>query len=131
MTTENIVTSVTFEAAEDLSSDQYRFVVLDSDGKVERPNAATDVVIGVLQNAPESGQEARVALLGTGGISKVVLSATIATIGEIAATEFVSAADAGKAQVAVATQYPAGIFVSVGDEDDLGSIILTSATVKA
>lgn len=131
MTTENIMNTVSFEAAEDLSSDQYRYVVLDSDGKVERPNAATDIPIGILQNAPESGQEARVALLGSGGISKVRLGATISTVGVIAALEFVSATDAGKAQPAASTQYPAGIFIGIGDEDEVGSVILSSVTVKA
>jgi len=45
--------------------------------------------------------------------------------------EYNDAADAGKAQAAVATQYPVGILLEGGDEDDLGSALLTPLTVKA
>jgi hypothetical protein len=131
MTAENVVTKVTLEAAADLSSHQYRYMKIDSNGKAALVTSANDVVIGILQNAPESGQEASIALLGTGGISKVVLAATIATVGAIAAVEYVGASDNGKAQVAVSGQHPAGIFVGIGDEDDIGSVILTSVTAKA
>ena len=55
MATENKVIDLSFEADEDLSSDQYRIVVLDATSKkVRRPNAATDIPLGVLQNAPAS-----------------------------------------------------------------------------
>ena len=52
MATENKVLDVSFEADEDLSNDQYRIVVLDAtSGKVRRPNAITDIPLGILQNA--------------------------------------------------------------------------------
>ena len=130
MATENRVLIVNFPAAEDLSNDQYRIVVLNSSGTVQRPNAATDIPIGVLQNAPASGEAAAVCIIGAGGISKVVLGATLAT-GAIVALEYVSASDAGKAKAAAALAYPVGILTQGGAENDLGSVLLAPITAKA
>ena len=51
---------ITLEAAEDLSAKQYNFVKLDANGKVVITAVATagQIPIGVLQNAPESGEAA-------------------------------------------------------------------------
>lgn len=131
MAIESKVLDVSFEAGEDLSNDQYRIVVLDATTeKMRRPDAATDIPFGVLQNAPASGEAAVVRPIGCGGISKIQLGATLA-IGVIIAMEYVSATDAGKAQAAVATQYPVGVLLAGGVEDDLGSALLTPLTVKA
>lgn len=131
MAFENGVIDISFEAGEDLSDDQFRIVVLDATtSKVRRPNAITDIPLGVLQNQPESGQAASVRPIGCGGISKVVLGATLA-VNAIVAMQYVSATDAGKAQAAVATQYPIGHLLSGGDEDDLGSVLLAPITVVA
>ena len=68
------VLDITFKAAEDLSDYQYHYVKLDSDGKVEHCTASTDVIIGILMNAPdEEDKAARVRVLGTG---KLVMSGT-------------------------------------------------------
>jgi hypothetical protein len=132
MTTENRVLDVPYPADEDLSNDQYRIVVLDAtSGKVRRPNAATDIPFGVLQNAPNAADVAAVVRpIGCGGISKVQLGATLA-IGAIIQMEYVSASDAGKAIAAVATGYPVGVLLAGGAEDELGSALLTPLTVKA
>ena len=132
MATENKVLDVSFPADEDLSNDQYRIVVLDATSeKVRRPNAVTDIPLGVLQNAPDAADKAAVVRpIGCGGISKIQLGATLA-IGVIVAMEYVSAADAGKAQAAVATQYPVGTLLEGGVEDELGSCLLAPLTVKA
>lgn len=131
MATENKVIDLPFPADEDLSNDQYRIVVLDATSKaVRRPNAATDIPLGVLQNAPGSGEAAAVRPIGCGGVSKIVLGATLA-VNAIVAMEYVDAADAGKAQAAVATQYPVGQLLEGGDEDDLGTCLLAPLTVKA
>jgi len=62
--------TVTLEANADLSSKQYYFVELDTDGKVGACNAATDRPIGVLQNAPDaSGKAATVLIMGISKIS--------------------------------------------------------------
>jgi len=132
MATENKVLDISLPADEDLSNDQYRIVVLDAtSGKVRRPNAATDIPFGVLQNAPDAADKAAVVRpIGCGGISKIQLGATLA-IGAIIAMEYVDAEDAGKAQAAVATQYPVGVLLEGGAEDELGSVLLTPLTVKA
>jgi hypothetical protein len=132
MATENKVLDIALPADEDLSADQYRIVVLDAtSGQVRRPNAATDIPLGVLQNAPSAaGQAAVVRPIGCGGISKIQLGATLA-IGAIVGGEYVSASDAGKAIAAVATMYPVGVLLLGGVEDDLGTALLCPLTVKA
>lgn len=120
---------LSFPADEDLTADQWTIVVLDAtSGKVRRPNAATDIPLGFLQNAPKADEEAVVALLGP--VTKVVLGATL-TRGVIIGMEYVGAADAGKAIAAVATMYPVGILLEGGAEDELVSAMICSVTVKA
>ena len=70
-----LVTIGTFTAAADLSSKQYHFVVLASATTVNVASAITNAPIGILQNNPESGQQAIVAI---SGISKVVADGTLA-----------------------------------------------------
>ena len=62
-------------AGEDLSSSQYLIVQLDSSGDIEIGEGGTDLLVGVLQNKPESGGAALYRFLGT---TKVVASAAIA-----------------------------------------------------
>jgi hypothetical protein len=79
MAYERNLVSQTFKSAADYSTDeanqQYHFLELNSNGEVVRANAATDVLIGVLQNKPRSGASATV---GVEGISKVKLGGTVA-----------------------------------------------------
>ena len=70
-----LVTIGTLTAAADLSSKQYHFVVLASATSVNVATAITNAPIGILQNAPESGQSAIVAV---SGVSKVVADGTLA-----------------------------------------------------
>lgn len=123
MSTENRVLDLSFVAAEDLTNDQYRIVVLDS-GAVRRPNAATDLPLGVLQNAPESGEAAVVRLIG---VSKVQLGETVAE-NEWVKLEYIDAADAGKGLDAdVALDLAIGRCLVGGDEDELGEVLLSGA----
>jgi len=128
MATENRVLDETKEAAEDLSNDQYRIVVLDpTSEKVRRPDATTEVGYGVLQNAPGSGEAAVVRLIGK---SKIQLGETVA-INEWIKLEYVDAADAGKGLDAdVALDLAIGRCVKGGDEDDLGEILLSGAVYQ-
>ena len=123
MAIEDIILNKSFVAAEDLSSYQFHAVVLASNTTVRLMNAATDVPIGILQNAPASGGIAEVALLG---ISKMKANAAIA-VGTPIKAEFVDVADNGKADAAD-THLDIGIghcvFAS-GAEDDLISVFLT------
>jgi len=60
----NYSVKVTLVAGADLSAAQYKFVKLNSSGQAIICAAATDSPIGVLQNAPLSGQEAEVLIVG-------------------------------------------------------------------
>ncbi len=95
MATENGLLDISREAGEDLSSDQHRFVIL-SGGKAYRPNSATDVADGILQNNPASGKAASIRI---DGVSKLVAGEALAE-GEFVKPEYVSATDAGKGQSA-------------------------------
>jgi len=82
----------TFKAGTDLSSSQYCFVKLDStQNQVVLATAGTDKIIGVLQNAPVSGDVATVGLLAGSGTYKVRASTSIAL------NAYVTATTAGKA----------------------------------
>ena len=124
MATENAIFKASFEAAEDLSSDQYRIVVLDA-GKVRRPNhATTDLPLGVLQNAPAAGEAASVMLIGK---SKIVFGEAVAE-NEWIKHEYVSATDAGKGMDAdLALDVAIGRCLVGGAEDALGEILLSGA----
>ncbi|GAB62657.1 MAG: hypothetical protein DWB56_14870 [Candidatus Jettenia sp.] len=123
MALENKILDLSYEAAEDLSNDQYRIVVLAS-GKVRRPDASTDIPLGVLQNAPAAGEAAVVRLIG---VSKIQLGETVAE-NEWVKLEYVSAADAGKGMDADgALDLAIGRCLVGGAEDELGEVLLSGA----
>jgi len=56
---------ITLEAAADLSAQQYRFVKLDTNGRVAAIAAVTDIPVGVLQNKPTGlGEMAEILVVG-------------------------------------------------------------------
>jgi len=95
-------------ANSDMTAYQYYTVALRSDGKVELCDSTSDIVYGVLQNAPDSGE---VASIKVAGESKVVLAAGVS----FANGNFVGPSSSGTAQVAVTGQYPFGVIVGGGD----------------
>lgn len=121
MSTENRVLDVSAVAAEDLTNDQFRFVVLTSAG-VRRLNSATEVPYGILQNAPGSGMAAAIRLLG---ISLLEANGVLG-VGDFVSAEYVDAADAGKGQsAALALQYARGMVTEGTDEEgQLASVLL-------
>ena len=126
MATENGILLESYEAAEDLSSDQFRIVVLAS-GKVRRPDGATEVGLGVLQNAPAAGEAASVMLIGK---SKIVFGETVAEK-EWIKLEYVGAADAGKGMDAdTPGDLAIGICLVGGNQDDVGEILLSGAVYQ-
>jgi len=125
MSTEQAIWRETFEAAEDLSSYQYCFVVLGSTaGQVRLPDAEDEVPIGILQNAPASGQAAEVMIIGK---SKLKTNAALA-INKFVKHEYVSASDCGKGQDAGTFWDTARAMVVEAStaEDQLCSVILFS-----
>lgn len=61
-------------AGESLASAQFYIVQQNASGDIEIGEGATDLLVGVLQNAPASGEQATYRFLGT---SKVVASGAI------------------------------------------------------
>src|SRR5574343_488224 len=115
MATENRVLDISFEAAESLANDQYRFVVLTSDGKVRRPDAQNEIPFGILQNAPDSGAAAVVRRLG---ISKLQAGAAL-TINTFVRLEYNDATDAGKGVPLVTNEgYAVGLVVGNASAED-------------
>jgi len=121
MATEQAIWRESFEAAEDLSDYQYHFVMLDSSG-VRLPDSEDEVSIGILQNAPDSGEAADVMIIGK---SKLVASAALA-VGTFVKHEYVGAADAGKGEDAGTWWDTARgmVLEAAGAEDDLCSVFL-------
>lgn len=93
MAWEQPILDVSYEAAEDLSGNQYRFVVLDSTTKkIRRPDSAYERPEGILQNLPASGEKGQVRVAG---YSKLWAGGALA-MNNLVGVEYVSAADAGK-----------------------------------
>jgi hypothetical protein len=117
------VLDVSYEAAENLSGDQFTFVVLDSGtGRVRRPDSAAEIPDGILQNKPVSGEEALVRKLG---LSKLAVNGAV-SIGDFLKAEYVGAADAGKGEKAAAAWRTARAVVleAAGAEGDLATVEL-------
>lgn len=119
----NYAVKITLVAGEDLSSKQYTFVKLNSSGQAVAVAAATDRPIGVLQNAPSSGQEAEV--LVSGG-TKLVASAAV-TEGAVVGTT-----SAGKAVALTVgtdtTKYILGTaLIEVAADNEITTVVINCA----
>ncbi|MFZ7126406.1 MAG: capsid cement protein [Desulfobacterales bacterium] len=123
MARHNPVLTLSFEAGEDLSSYQFHAVVLDDNDTVVLMDAADEVPIGVLQNAPESGETAEVAVLG---VAKTKANGAL-TVGSPVKAEFVSVTDCGKADAADTDGdiCIGHVVFAAGAEDDIASVLLT------
>ena len=121
MATEQRILDISFEAAEDLSNDQYRFVTLDiTSEKIRRPDSDGEYSLGILQNAPAAGEAAVVRLIG---ISKLQVNAAL-DVGTFVKPEYVDAADAGKGADAGGNYARGKLIEASGAEDDLVSCLL-------
>lgn len=113
---------ITLVAGADLSAAQYKFVKI-SGGQAVVCAAATDIPIGVLQNAPTSGQEAEVCVVGG---TKIVGSASIS------AGALVGTTSAGKAVALTpgtdTTKYVVGTIISApGADGEIGTALINCA----
>jgi len=121
MSTELDLLTIGRAAAEDLSDDQYRFVVLTSSDTFRRPDSTKEYAHGVLQNVVESGKECDVRVHG---YTKIEAGEALA-VGDYVAPEYVSASDAGKATKTGDLRYARGFVVEAADaEGDLAGIFL-------
>jgi len=114
--------NLTLEAGEDLSNYQYRFVHLADDDTVDLMDGATEISIGILQNAPASGETA---VVRVAGISKLVMNDAIA-VGLRIKPEYVSASDNGKGDAADTDKdlVRAISLTAAGAEDDVITVLL-------
>lgn len=110
-------------AAEDLSSHQYCFVHQAADGTVDLLDSGSEFPVGILQNAPVSGEVAVVRVIG---VSKLVMNAAVA-VGAAVKAEYVGATDNGKGDAAdTEGDIERGRCIQAsGAEDDVGAVILT------
>ena len=119
---------ITLPAGADLSAKQYYFVKVNSSGNAVLCAAATDAPIGVLQNAPISGAEASIVVVGG---TKLVAGAAIA------AGVKIGTASTGKADAKVAgtdtTEYTVGqvLLASGADLDVLTAVINCASPNRA
>lgn len=105
MAVNNNQTCVTLEAGADLSTNQYHFVLIDTDGQL---SVATDgsAAVGVLQNDPSAaGRAAEVCI---GGMTKVEAGGTIAAGAAVASNATGEAITAGTADVILGTAVDGG-----------------------
>ena len=109
-------------ATEDLSGQQYRFVCQHDDTHCDMPDAATEVPIGILQNAPTIGQVAQIRISGT---SKLVMNDAVAVQARIK-MEYVAVDDNGKGDAAdTEGDQERGICIMAsGAENDIGGVLL-------
>ena len=105
-------------AGADLSSSQYYYVKLSTTDTVIACAAATDIPIGILQNAPTSGQEATIMVTG---ISKVSADAALA-INQLIGTAADGQADA-KTVGTDTTEYVVGnVLVAAGAAGEYATV---------
>lgn len=114
---------ISFKAAEDLSAKQYHFVHQASDTTVDMVDSGAEFPVGILQNAPESGE---VAVVRVAGVSKLVMNDAVA-VGVGVKCEYVGASDNGKGDAAdTEGDIERGRCIqATGAEDDIGAVILT------
>lgn len=103
MSNENNVIKYTMEAGQDLSTKQFLFMVMASDGQIDPVGTQGIDAIGVLCNKPDAaGKAAEVAVYG---VAKVTAG------GSVAAGAKVMSDNTGKAITATSTAFCLGIHV--------------------
>jgi len=114
MSEEKLMT-VSGEASGDLSSHQFKFMVIDSNNQLALNTSAGALCNGVLQDKPDAAGKA--GSLGVGGVTKIVLGATLA-----AGAEVMSSA-AGVAVAATATNKVLGTLRVGGASGEVGEML--------
>lgn len=120
--------NINAKAAGDLSDYQYYFVEQDSTNEqVSRCNAATDKVLGVLQNKPSSS--GRAALVRVLGHTKVVAGETL-TAGNLVGPNTRGSATA-LTPGSDTTAYTAGVVVVGADSGENAEMVLLGGPARA
>jgi hypothetical protein len=110
-------TNITLKAGADLSAKQYFFVKIDANGDAVLAGNGENA-IGVLQNAPASGEAANIAVAG---VSKVIIGDTTSLDSGV-----VISSDAnGKATLGVSTDFALAILIEdTTANDDVVSCLI-------
>jgi hypothetical protein len=119
---------ISLVAAEDLSSYQCHFVHQESDTTATLMDNGTEFPVGVLQNAPASGEVAVIRITGT---SKLKMNGAVA-VGTWLKSEYVGATDCGKGDAADTDGdlARAVCIQASGAEDDLGAVLLCVSKIS-
>ena len=96
----------TFIAGEDLSSSQFKFVTLESDGQVDLADSAGENCMGVVINDPASGGEATIVVSGK---TVVTAGGTIAAGASIATDASGDAVTASTGNIVMGYALEAGV----------------------
>ncbi len=116
MATSSEPRSQAYTAGEDLSSKQYHFVKFGADDQTVLAAGLNERAIGILQNAPGSGERADVALQGGGSklkVSEAVSPGKLLTPQADGKGEVVDAADEWHGAVAMETAAADGDIIGV------------------
>jgi hypothetical protein len=118
---------ISYIAGESLATHQFRFVHLENDTQVTLLDSGSEWPIGILQNAPASGEAAVVRVTGT---SKLVVNQAVA-VGDKIETEYVGVTDNGKGSKAVDTEdfVRAIVIQAAGAEDDVAGVLLCNTQI--
>jgi hypothetical protein len=110
-------TNITLKAGADLSAKQYFFVKIDANGDAVLAGNGQNA-IGILQNAPASGEAANIAVAG---VSKVIIGDTTSLDSGV-----VISSDAnGKATLGVSTDFALAILIEdTTANDDVVSCLI-------
>lgn len=114
-------TDITLPASADLSSHQYKFITVDANGRGTICTAATNPIIGILQNKPSAQDEP--ARIRVQGISKIYGGAAL-NEGDMVASNlqgFGTAAAAGQ----VAVQVGGICLAATGGSGEYADVLVT------
>lgn len=114
---------LSLSAGADLSTKQFYFVKLDTNGAAVVCSGATDVPVGVLQNKPTSGQAAEIVVVG---VTKISADANL-TIGNLIGTSADGQADA-KTPGTDTTEYVVGRVLTAPASGTIGTALVNCAS---
>ncbi len=112
MAYQSVLSTISLESAANLTAKQYFFVKVDSNGKAALAGDGENAV-GVLQNDPNTGEAAAIAV---SGVTKVVAGGNITTGAAVAAN-----AD-GEAVTATSGEFILGVALEAGADGRIISI---------